>query len=151
MGREAMSGLYDRLRAQIGGDDDDRPSGLTPLDIADLPMPQRQVMLILLRDPWASTEGITLKALQERIEDAEALADILADLTKNGWLVQYGEPPGVRYKVNLRRKRGGSLEGNLWASLADHLADDIDEPVEGQSEDRDEDQQQSDFPAMSDW
>jgi hypothetical protein len=151
MGREAMSGLYDRLRAQIGGDDDDKLSGLTPLDIADLPTQQRQVMFILLRDPQASTEGITLEALQERIEDADALADILADLTKNGWLVQYGEPPGIRYKVNLRRKRGGGLEGNLWASLSDHLADDIDESVEGKSEDRDEDQQQSDFPAMSDW
>ncbi|HVO44609.1 MAG TPA: hypothetical protein VMT34_18410 [Aggregatilineales bacterium] len=146
-----MSGLYDRLRAQIGGDDDDGPSGLTPLDIADLPTQQRQVMFVLLRDPQASTEGITLEALQERMEDIDALADILADLTKNGWLVPYGEPPGIRYKVNLRRKRGGGLEGNLWASLSDHLADDIDEPVEGHPEDRDEDQRQSDFPAMSDW
>jgi hypothetical protein len=148
-----MSGLYDRLRAQIGGDDDDQPPGMTPLEIADLPMEQRQVMFSLLRDPQAATDGITLASLQERTDDPEALPGMLADLTKNGWLVQYGEPPGVRYKVNLRRKRGTGAGGSLWASLLDRLTEEDDEKVEGSTEDKDQDENQpkSSFPAVSDW
>jgi hypothetical protein len=146
-----MSGIYDRLRAQIGGDDDDQPPGVTPLEIADLPEAQRQLMFALLRDPQASTEGLTLAILQARSDNPEALPGILAELTKNGWLVQYGEPPGVRYKVNLRRKRGTSLTGGLWAYVTDRLDQENDEKVQRKTEDQDDSQHESGFPTMSNW
>jgi hypothetical protein len=54
-----MSGLYDRLMDQLGDDDNGQPAGLTPLDIADLPEQQRQVMFALLRDSRASAGWAT--------------------------------------------------------------------------------------------
>ena len=146
-----MSGLYDRLRAQTGGDDDDQPPGVTPLEIADLPEAQRQLMFGLLRDPQASTEGLTLAILQARSDNPEALPGILAELSKNGWLVQYGEPPSVRYKVNLRRKRGTSLTGGLWAYVTDRLDQENDKKVQRKTEGQDDSQQASGFPTMSNW
>ena len=118
-----MPGLYDRLQSQLG-DEDDKPAGLTPLDIAGLPEGQRRVMFALLRDADASSEGITQDVLQAKLGDLEELSGILADLTKQSWLIALGEPPDIRYKVNLRRKRGSKIASNLWASLSDRLTED---------------------------
>ncbi len=71
-----MSGLYDRLKDQLGNDDDDQPGGLTPLDIADLPDEQRQVMFALLRDARASAGGIALAALQEKLSEIDGLDSV---------------------------------------------------------------------------
>ena len=122
-----MSGLYDRLMNQMGGEEDDKPAGRMALDIADLPEPQRQVMFALLRDSTASTEGIALEALREKLGHPDDLDATLDDLTKHSWLIRQGEPPNPRYKVNLRRKRGSTLGANLWASLTDHLAEETKE------------------------
>ncbi len=137
-----MSGLYDRLMDQLGDDDDGQPAGLTPLDIADLPEQQRQVMFALLRDSRASAGGVTLDMLQEKLSEIEDLDSVLNDLTQNNWLIRQGEAATVRYKVNLRRKRGSSLGGNIWSSLSSRLAD------EDKSQDRD---QGKNKPALSDW
>lgn len=141
-----MAGLYDRLMDQIDDDDDDKKApGLTPLDIAELPEPQRQVMFALLRDTTASMGGVSLETLQEKLDDVDDLPDILADLSKNSWLICLGELPNTRYKVNLRRKRSSTLGNSLWASLTDRLADDSspDEKNQGKG--------QSGLPALSDW
>jgi hypothetical protein len=118
-----MPGLYDRLRSQLD-DDDDKSAGLTPLDIAGLPEDQRRVMFALLRDADASSDGITEDALQDKLSDLEGLPDVLAELIKQSWLIELGEPPNVRYKVNLRHKRGSKFATNLWASLSDRLTED---------------------------
>lgn len=120
-----MPGLYDRLADQLG-DENDKPTGLTPLDIADLPDDQRRVMFALLRDPNASSRGLALETLQQKLSDLEDLPAILAELSKNNWLIIMGEVPNERYKVNLRRKRGSDLGANLWASLANRLDPDQD-------------------------
>jgi hypothetical protein len=141
-----MSGLYDRLMDQLDDDDNEQPAGLTPLDIAELPEGQRQVMFALLRDTRAATNGVTVEALQEKLGPVEGLDGVLNDLTRNSWLIRLGESPNVRYKVNLRRKRGSTLGGSIWASLSSRLAD----------EDKGQEQDQSkhnkpDLPALSDW
>jgi hypothetical protein len=137
-----MSGLYDRLMDQLGDEDNDQPAGLTPLDIAELPDHQRQVMFALLRDSRASSGGVTLEALHERFGDFQDLDGVLNELTQNNWLIRQGEAATVRYKVNLRRKRGSTLGGNFWSSLSSRLADEDD------SSDRDEGKGK---PAPSDW
>lgn len=114
-----MSGLYDRLTEQLG-EADDKPAGISPLDIADLPEVQRRVMFALLRDTSASTIGLSLEEMQAKVPDIDDLGSVLAELSKNEWLIQMGEPPNVRYKVNIRRKRG-SKQKSLWGSLADRL------------------------------
>jgi hypothetical protein len=82
-------------------------------------------MFLLLRDPSSTADGTTLDVLQRKLGDLEDLADILTELVRSGWVIALGEPPKVRYKVNLRRKRGSDF--GLWASLSDHLTD-KDEP-----------------------
>jgi hypothetical protein len=104
------------------GDEDDKPTGLTPLDIAGLPDDQRKVMFGLLRDPVAAADGLTLEALEAKYGDLEDLSGVLDDLTRQSWLIALGEPP--RYKVNLRRKRGSKYASNLWSSLSDRLTGD---------------------------
>jgi hypothetical protein len=140
-----MSGLYDRLMDQLGDDDSDQPAGLTPLDIADLPEPQRQVMFALLRDSRASASGVTLDVLYEKFSEFEDLDSTLDELTKNNWLIRQGEAATIRYKVNLRRKRGSTLGGNIWSSLSSRLAD------EETGSDRDQGKNKPDMPALSDW
>ena len=140
-----MPDLYERLAAQIGGDDD-QPAGVSPLDIVDLPRAQRQIMVGLLRDSTAAMSGITLDALREKLAGDEGLAEALNGLTNHGWLIRLGEPPNVRYKVNLSRRRGKKLSANLWASLADHLA-----ASQGEGRGEDSDHPGPHFPTLSDW
>jgi hypothetical protein len=70
---------------------------------------------------------------------------VLNELTQNNWLIRQGEAATVRYKVNIRRKRGSSLGGNIWSSLSSRLAD------EDKSKDRDQGKNKPDLPALSDW
>lgn len=117
--------LYDRLTNKLG---DEEPSGgLTPLDIADLPTPQRKVMFSLLRDTKAATEGISKEQINKKLEDPLELDNTLADLVKSGWLIETGEHPHVRYKVNIRRKRISSLGFGIWSSLSERITSKLEE------------------------
>jgi hypothetical protein len=143
-----MSGLYDRLIDELGDDDNGQPAGLTPLDIADLPDPQRQVMFALLRDSRSSSGGVTREALHERFSDFDDLDGVLNELTQNNWLIRQGEAATVRYKVNLRRKRGSTLDGGLWSTLSSRLTD---EDKSDKSSDRDQGKDKPGPPVASDW
>lgn len=140
-----MPGLYDRLTSQLG-DDDDKPTGLTPLDLMNLPEDQRRVMFVFLRDTQAASKGITQEALQAKLEDMETLADTLDELIRNTWLIASGEP--ARYKLNMARKRGGSKSGgNLWSALGDRLSG------SGENADESDNSEPPHMtpPSMSDW
>lgn len=115
-----MPGLFDRLKAELG---DEEPSGVTPLEIADLPDKERRIMLWLLRDRTAASVGVTAEVVQTSMDEApQDCSSVLQALAKDGWLISMGEPPNIRYKVNLRRKRGSSLGFGLWTILADRIA-----------------------------
>lgn len=114
-----MPGLYDRLQNQLDDEDDDKSSGITPLDIADLPEHQRRVMLTLLRDPRSTSDGTSEETLIRKFGETDELFGTLNELLSEGWLIMRGEPPQVRYKINLRRKRGSS--GSMWTALSDYL------------------------------
>ncbi|MBN1681303.1 MAG: hypothetical protein JW966_13550 [Anaerolineae bacterium] len=125
-----MPGLYDRLMDEIE-DDNDKPAGLTPLEIAELPEPHRTVMFFLLRDKAAASRGVTLDVLEDKLSDIDDMAGVLYDLTKHSWLIMLGEPPAEKYKVNLRRKHGSKTSG-IWSALTDHLMEiDDDERSQG--------------------
>ena len=140
-----MPGLYDRLRDQLGDDDNDRPAGFSAFDLADLPPDQRRVMLGMLRDAEASTHGLTAAALRHKFATVDDLEDVLAFLTQHGWLIARGEEP-VRYKVNLRRRRGSTIDADVWASLSSRLSD-PDQPADPPP---DEDRPPR-SPSPSDW
>ena len=111
--------VFDKLDGRL---DSDKPEGISPLDIAELPRTQRQVMFFLLRDQHAALEGLTLEAVHHQFEsETEAhLVEALAELCKAGWLILFGEPPNVHYKANLRRKRGTQLSG-VWSFVMDRV------------------------------
>jgi|SRR5215210_7430280 hypothetical protein len=117
-----MPGLFDRLKAELG---DDEPAGVTPLEIADLPDNQRRILLWLLRDRTAASEGVTAAVVQARLDEAPENCDsILRELAKGGWVIVMGEAPQVRYKVNLRRKRGSNMGFGLWSIISDRVSTD---------------------------
>jgi hypothetical protein len=120
-----MPGLFDRIRAELEDDDDDDSGGITPLDIVDLPDDQRKIMLWMLRDRETAAKGITPESLQTSMKDApDNCVAILEKLAHNGWVVTIGEPPQLRYKVYLRRKRGSTSGFGLWTLLADRISRD---------------------------
>jgi hypothetical protein len=115
-----MPGLYDHLNAQLGGDE---PSGLTTLDITELPNDQRQVVLSLLRDQAGSNDGVTRDVLGSKLTDKlNDLDAILIELARNGWVIVLGEAPNLRYRVNLRAKRASTAGFGLWSILSDRIA-----------------------------
>lgn len=121
-----MPGIFDRLQSALG---DSEPEGITPLDIVNLPDEQRRILLWMLRDQEASTSGITADKLTSQLPNTPTnAADILNDLARGGWLISVGEPPHVRFKVNLRRKRGGSEGFGLWSILANRISPDPKDP-----------------------
>lgn len=97
-------------------------SGLTPLDIVELPVQQKEIMLLMLRDHRAATEGISVEELRNRLKNTDQLENTLAELTQNSWLLLMGEAPHHLYKVHLRAKRRSGSNRDMWSMLAERLA-----------------------------
>jgi hypothetical protein len=118
-----MSGIYDRLNAQLGSEE---PGGITPLDITDLPQDQKQLMLALLREQGGAVDGVSRESLNIKWSDKLSNLDAtLAELARNGWLIVLGEAPNQRYRVNLRAKRGSKGGFGLWSVLAGRVSQDL--------------------------
>jgi hypothetical protein len=118
-----MTGLFDRLNAQLGSEE---PAGITPLDITDLPQDQKQLMLTLLRDQGGAVDGVTREALHSKFSDKLGDLDAtLAQLARNGWLIVMGEAPNLRYRVNLKAKRGSTGGFGLWSVISDRVPQDL--------------------------
>ena len=116
-----MPGLFERLQAELG---DDEPGGVTPLEIADLPDAQRRILLWMLRDRAAASDGVAAQGIRDRMPDAPSdCAKIVDLLARSGWVIALGEAPHVRYKVNLRRKRGSTSGFGLWSVINERLSD----------------------------
>lgn len=118
-----MASLYDRLQDQLGDEDEQSTAGLSPLDLADLPDPQRKVMFFLLRGARAKASDVAREQMAQALDDVDDLDGALDALTKRGWLIAFGEPPDVRYRINFRQRRGSQLSVNLWSTLIEHLDD----------------------------
>jgi hypothetical protein len=115
-----MAGLYDRLNAHVNKDE---PTGITPLDITDLPADQKQILLWLLRDQGGTPDGVTRDSLNAKFSDKlQTLDETLTELSRKGWLIEMGEPPNQRYRINLRAKRGSGGSFGLWSVLSDRIS-----------------------------
>lgn len=117
-----MPNLHDLL-GKISDDDEQpsspsgreqKPSGISPLDIAELPEPQKKVMFFILRDKKAASEGLSFDELKNQFPD-EVLDDTIQELTAENWLVVNNNG---RYKLNLRRSRKRLSSENLWKTLS---------------------------------
>lgn len=89
--------------------------GITTLDIAELPEPQKTIMFAILRDKTSSGDGITLEQLEDQF-DIENLVDILMELADQNWLTISNNTP-QRFKPNLRRSRK-RLSDDLWSAIS---------------------------------
>lgn len=118
-----MPGLYDRLQDHLK---DDQPTGLSPLDLTELPDAQRKVMFFMLREARTATGEVERTTLETHFKGREVddLGATLDALTQVGWLIVLGEAPSIRYRVNFRHKRSSQLSVNLWSTLNDRLAGD---------------------------
>jgi len=113
-----MSSLFDRLQNEL--EDRDKDSGITPLDLADLPPILRKMMRVILREVEMTRDDLldSIKPLLEGddIEDADFDKSLEA-LVKQSWLIVLGEGDRLRYKVNLRRKKSLDLDSSIWNAL----------------------------------
>ncbi len=118
-----MPGVFDRLNADIKTRDKE-VSGPSAMDIAGLPAPQRRVVRMLLRELEmtypALCEAVEKLPAADRFSRAE-LDEALAALTKQGWLIRFGEAELKTYKVNLRAKAGSTLAGGIWGALGSKI------------------------------
>ncbi|MDH5506385.1 MAG: hypothetical protein OEZ02_04125 [Anaerolineae bacterium] len=130
-----MSGLFDRIQSELDNRDDE--GGLSPLDLKDLPSPLRKIMRIMLRKVEITSAELFV-AVGEMPEDdrlnKDELLEVLKALIKQGWLITLGEGEGMRYKVNLRRKRGSTLANSFWSALDDKMEERKTQPPPEQDE-----------------
>ena len=113
-----MGSLFDKLQNEL--DDREEEGGITALDLVDLPPPLRKLMRILLREVEASRSDLEKKVQEmteaDRLSDKE-LGKSLDVLVQQSWLIALGEGKNIRYRVNLRRKKGSDLASSIWNSL----------------------------------
>ena len=113
-----MPGVFDRLQRQI--EDKKQEGGITALDLADLPPALRKIMRLMLRALEMTypqlVEAMSNMPDDERLSQKD-LDEALNTLSKQFWLMRFGEGSRATYKVNLRRKAGSTLSTNIWASL----------------------------------
>jgi len=113
-----MAGVFDRLQKQI--DDKRKESGISVLDLADLPPALRKIMRYMLRQ--TKMNYLQLLAMIDQLPEGERLAQTDLDqaldkLSEEAWLVKIGEGERAVYKVNLRHKAGSNLPANIWQNL----------------------------------
>jgi hypothetical protein len=117
-----MGSLFDKLQNEL--DDREEEGGITALDLVDLPPPLRKLMRILLREVEASRADLEKKVQEmpekDRLSD-EDLGKSLDALVKQSWLIALGDGENIRYRVNLRRKKGSDLASSIWNSLEDRI------------------------------
>lgn len=118
-----MNDLFDRLQNEL--DIRAKKDGITPLDLAELPTPLRRIMRKMLRaielDKQEIAKIFNDLPAEER-KEVKNLEDALKILTKQGWLIALGEKNNMRYKVNLRRKRGSELAADIFNKLDERLS-----------------------------
>ncbi len=113
-----MSGVFDRLSKKLGEKDDS--SGISPLDLANLPQAQRQLMRILLRELEMSLSALMglVEELPEGKRPTQAeVEEALKSLALEGWVIKMGEDAQITYKANLRRKAPSTLAQSIWSTL----------------------------------
>jgi hypothetical protein len=93
-----------------------RESGISVLDLLELPPKQRRIMRVLLRRVEMTYSDLceVLKAMPEvdRVDVGE-LEEALDALKELGWLTRTDDQDAI-YRVNLRRKAGSRLSREIW-------------------------------------
>ena len=118
-----MAGVFDRLQRQL--DIQKRESGISALEIVDLPPNLRKIMRLMLREVVMKytdlVKAVEAMPLANRLTKNE-LDKSLGTLVTQNWLLRSGEGEFVNYRVNLRRRAGSALNKDIWAALDSRIA-----------------------------
>ena len=117
-----MSSLFDKLQNEI--DIREKKGGVTALDLAELPVPLRKIMRSMLRKIELSKTDIANIFEDIPEKDRSEIKDLNAaikTLTKQGWLIAFGQGDDQTFKVNLRRKKGSTLASSIFDKLEERM------------------------------
>lgn len=110
--------IFDRLQKKLEVEKSDE--GISALDLAQLPQNLRRIMRLMLREIEMTRTAI-VEAIENMPEDQrlnhDELDEALNTLSQQGWLICRGEGERTNYAVNLRRKRGSSLDSGIFKAL----------------------------------
>ena len=117
--------IFDRLQKKL--EIQKSEEGISALDLAQLPQNLRRVMRLMLREiemtRTAIVEAIDNMPEDQRLSSIE-LDEALKTLSQQGWLICRGEGERLNYAVNLRRKRGSTLEAGIFQALENKIPQD---------------------------
>lgn len=108
-----MEGLWGRVQAEV--DARQGRIGMSPLDLLDLPGPQRSLMKKLLKQRFISLSDAAAELEQTEAEAAQTL-DALVERT---FLIEFEKKGERHYKILLARKAGRELPFNIWDGLTE--------------------------------
>lgn len=94
--------------------------GLSLLELSDLPADWRTIIRMLMREQSLSYAALkaALAALPEPQQiDGTRLNDLLADLCRQGYLVQDMIDGERAFRAQIARKSGRTLSKKLWGAL----------------------------------
>ena len=108
-----MAGLFDRLQAEIEARE--KPGGLSPLDLLDLPPGFAAVIQQIIRKNGMKLDQIAAELGQTPKETQKALDE----LVDKGYVRRIEVRQELWYKAHFGRKAGKTLQGSVWAALDD--------------------------------
>lgn len=122
--------VYDRLQKKL--DILKKEHGVNPIDFLALPKPLPRIMRLMLRALGMRYDELlaAVQALPERDRLSKAQLDAaLKELVEQNWLLVSGTGDMTTYRVNLRRRAGTALGGDVWSSIRSHIV--IEDPAQG--------------------
>lgn len=117
-----MNDMFDRLQGEM--EKRNRDSGISPMDLLDLPEHKRLLMRKMLRSRSMRKDEITAFVEtwnEEKRLTQKQLDAALTDLSDQGWLIPIGEGDAKGFRVNLRRKKGSQLNNSIWGAIDSKL------------------------------
>ena len=106
-----MAGLFDRLQDEI--DSREKPGGLSPIDLLDLPPNIASVIQKIIRKNGMKLEEIAT-ALDQSPEETQKALDELVD---QGYVKRVEVKQELWYKARFGRKADKTLHQSVWSAL----------------------------------
>lgn len=108
-----MSDLFNRLQDEI--DSQDKPGGLSPVDLLDLPDEVAKIIRTIIR-----RNGMKLTDVAATLEKSEEeTRQTLDELVQKGFVREVQVKNEIWYKARFAQKRNRTVSSSLWQALDD--------------------------------
>jgi hypothetical protein len=108
-----VDGIWGRVQAEV--DARQGRKGMNPMDLLEMPKPQRDLMKKLLKQRVISLSDAAVELDQSEAEAAKTLGA----LVEKTFLIEFEKKGEKHYKLLLARKEGKELPFNIWDDLAE--------------------------------